>query len=82
MFLAKFYQLAADRYHWKPGDLSSIGQWLEQHPDAYVITDIKGRTIPRHQSIAETLPDKIAQFILGFTHKNIMNASVNKVFLG
>lgn len=71
--LTVFHQLAADHYHWTPCDLSSIGQWLEQHPDAYVVTDIKGRIVTGHQLIAETLPDKIAQFIPQFTQKKHYN---------
>ncbi|WP_154224224.1 glycerophosphodiester phosphodiesterase family protein [Marinicella rhabdoformis] len=71
--LTSFHQRAKEVYQWTPCDLSSLNNWLTKHPEAYIVTDIKGRIEKGHQLIADTLPKKLNQIIPQFTQKDHYN---------
>lgn len=67
--LTEFKKQTTENYQWAPCDIASIDNWLTKHTDAYIITDIKGKTEAGHQLIADSIPQRVSQIIPQFTQK-------------
>jgi len=65
--LAAFRALENPKLGLKPCDLTSLNQWLIQHPDARIITDIKGRNLVGLEFMKAHITDAEKRLIPQFT---------------
>lgn len=62
--LAEFEQLRGSRYGFTSLTLSHLAQWMQEHPDAQIVTDIKERNPEGAALIARRYPQLMDQFVI------------------
>lgn len=60
--LAEFEQLRGSRYGFTSLTLDHLAQWMEEHPDAWIVTDIKEGNVDGLALIAQRYPQLLDQF--------------------
>ena len=55
--------------HFTPMCLDTLAEFLKEHPDLYIVTDIKDRNVDGARKIAETYPELVGQFIVQIYQK-------------
>ena len=64
----QFDEIRSSRYGFTSMTLDHLAQWLREHPDVRIITDIKEDNEEGTSLIAQRYPDLIGQFIIQIYH--------------
>lgn len=66
--MAQFDEIRSSQYGFTSMTLDHLAQWLREHPDVLIVTDIKEDNVEGAALIAQRYPDLMDQFIIQIYH--------------